>query len=395
MQTQKLYYEDCHISSFRANVIACTETENGWLITLDATAFFPEGGGQASDQGFLENVRVLDVLEKDGHILHLCDAPLRVGASVTGTINWAHRFDLMQQHTGEHILSGIIHRMFGYHNTGFHIGAELVTVDFDGPISDDVLPELEKQANDMIWKNLPITCFYPSREALETLVYRTKRKLPWPVRIVDIPNTDTCACCGIHTAFTGEVGLLKLFSCVKFRDGARIEMACGERAFRLLSQIYDQNRLVSQAFSAKQLETGAAANRMNAMLADEKFRFVGLQKKLFRMIAENYAGKGNTIHVEPFLTSDAVRELCDAIASVCGGTAIVLSARDNAAYSICAIDKAIDILPLGKQVCAELNGRGGGRNGVFQGNIHACLHDIASFFENTYPDFVFNVNSAQ
>ena len=272
METKKLYYGDCHLREFSATVLACTETDKGYQVILDATAFYPEGGGQDCDLGSLGTAQVLDVQEQGESVIHLCDAPLPVGASVVGKIDWERRFDLMQQHSGEHILSGLIHAAFGYHNVGFHVGKDTMEVDFDGPIPTEALAQLEAEANRAVWENLPIRCWYPSPEALPQVSYRTKKALPWPVRIVEVPGYDTCACCGVHVASTGEIGLIKILSCVKFHQGVRLEMLCGRRAYRHLCQAYDQNRQVSQAFSAKLMETGAAARRINEQLAAEKFR---------------------------------------------------------------------------------------------------------------------------
>ena len=178
METRKLYYEDCHLSNFSAQVMSCEETDKGYAVTLNATAFYPEGGGQACDLGTLNGVRVTDVREKGEQIIHLCDAPLEVGAEVEGVIDYERRFDLMQQHSGEHIVSGIIHERFGYHNVGFHMGAELVTIDFDGPIPAEALAEIELEANRAVWGNTALHIWYPSEEELPTVGYRSKRALP-------------------------------------------------------------------------------------------------------------------------------------------------------------------------------------------------------------------------
>jgi len=380
METRKLYYENCMLNTFTATVTGCNQTEKGWLVTLDATAFYPEGGGQACDLGTLDDAAVLDVREKDGNVVHLCDRPLEVGKAVTGNIDWARRFDLMQQHTGEHILSGLIHAKYGYHNVGFHIGKETVEVDFDGPISTDELALLEQQANRAVWENLSVHCWYPSPEELPTVGYRSKRELPWPVRIVDVPDYDKCACCGVHVAHTGQVGMIKILSCVKFHQGIRLEMVCGKRALDYLSRIYEQNRQVSQAFSAKVLETGEAARRMNEQLAAEKFRAAGLEKQVFRSIAAGYAGKGNVVHFEDNLTSSSLRELADAIADTCGGVAAVFTPQDETRYSMCLICKNGDVKELGTALAKALNGRGGGKPGSFQGNVAATRKEIEAFF---------------
>ena len=380
METRKLYYEDCMLAEFSATVVNCRQTEKGWLIALDKTAFYPEGGGQACDLGTLGEVRVLDVQEENEQVLHLCDGPLSEGAQVTGRIDWQRRFDLMQQHAGEHIVSGILHKLFGSHNTGFHVGADVVTVDFDTPVPADRLEEIEKLANEAVYRNLPIKCWYPSKEELAALPYRTKRELPWPVRIVEIPGYDRCACCGIHVAYTGQIGVIKLLSCVKFHQGVRMEMACGARALAILSQIYEQNRLVSQAFSAKIMETGAAAQRMNEALAAEKFRATGLEKQLFDFVAEGFRDKGDILHFADGLAPAAVRELAERIAVRCGGTAAVFSGSDDAGYTVCMVNKGADIAPLGKQLNSELNGRGGGKPGFFQGSVKATRGEIEGFF---------------
>ncbi len=379
METKKLFYEDCQKSRFSATVLSCTPARGGWEVELDATAFYPGGGGQPFDTGTLGEANVLSVREDGDAILHLCDKPVTEGALVDGRIDWARRLDLMQQHTGEHILSGIIHRRFGYQNTGFHIGADLVTVDFDGRISPEDLKEIEEETNRAIWENIPVKSWYPSPEALPHTVYRTKRPLPWPVRIVEIPGYDRCACCAVHVARTGEVGFIKLFSCVNFHEGVRIEMACGSRALGLLSAVYEQNKQVSAAFSAKLLETGDAARQMNDLLAEEKFRSTGLLRKLFDNLAQGYAGAGDILHFEDGLTPAECRELCDRIAQVCGGTAAVFSGNDIGGYCACLVSKQQDVKALSAALCQALGGKGGGK-GFFSGRINATREQIEAFF---------------
>ena len=314
METRKLYYEDCHLDRFEARVLSCEETGAGYAVVLDATAFYPEGGGQAADTGMLDGVRVLDTRERGEQVVHLCDGPLEPGRRVCGRLDYGSRFLRMQQHTGEHIVSGIIHRRYGYHNTGFHMGNESITIDFDGVIPSEDLPALEAEANGAVWQDLAVSCTVPDPQTLAGMVYRTKRALPWPVRIVQVPGFDSCACCGVHVARTGEVGLVKLISAIPFRGGTRMEMACGRQALDLLNMTFEQNRLVSQAFSAKIGETGAAANRMNETVAQQKFRITGLEMRIFQTVARQYAGQGKVLHFEEGLDNVAVRELADAIA---------------------------------------------------------------------------------
>ncbi|MBR2889705.1 MAG: alanyl-tRNA editing protein [Oscillospiraceae bacterium] len=379
MNTRQLYYEDSHLRQFTAAVTACAETDRGWEVTLDATAFYPEGGGQACDLGILGTAAVLDVRERGEDILHLCDSPLAVGTEVTGIIDWDRRFDQMQQHSGEHILSGLIHGELGWHNVGFHVGAEFLEVDFDGPISWDRAMDLERRVNEAVWQDLPIRCWYPTAEELPAVGYRTKKALPWPVRVVEVPGFDKCACCGVHVKRTGEIGIVKIISVQKFHQGTRLQMLCGKRAYGYLAAVYRQNQQVSQAFSAKPLETAAAAARMNEALNAEKFRAGGLEKRVFACIAESYANRGDTLRFEPGLSSAGVRDLADAIAAVCGGTAAVFSGEDGA-YQVCLVNKGGDVKALGTAMNKALNGRGGGKPGYFQGSVKAARGEIENFF---------------
>lgn len=379
MSTQKLYYEDCHMQTFSATVTGCIPAEGGFLVTLDRTAFYPEGGGQACDTGTLADARVTDVQEKQGQIYHRCDRPVAVGAEVFCKLDWDRRFDLMQQHTGEHLLSGLIFQRYGYHNSGFHVGAQVMEVDFDGPISPEDIWELELEANRLIWANLPVECSWPSPEELPHIPYRTKRELPWPVRIVHIPHGDTCACCGVHVAHTGEVGLIKILSCVALRGGVRLEMVCGQRAYAYLQSVFLQNRQISQALSAKMLETAPAVKKLSENFAAEKFRSEGLQRQVFQFIAHTYRGKDFALCFQQGLTGAQLRELADCIAEHCPFAA-VFSGEDDRGYNLCLISKQQDMRQLGAQLTKALGGRGGGKPGAFQGTVSATRKEIEAFF---------------
>ena len=380
MNTRKLYYEDSHLRCFTAQVLSCEKTEKGFEVILNATAFYPEGGGQAADTGLLNGIRVLDTRERGETVVHLCEAALEVGTEVNGSIDWEPRFHRMQQHSGEHIVSGIINRRYGYHNVGFHMGSDIITIDFDGLVPAEDLASIEAEANGAVWSNLAVKCWYPSEEELPHVPYRTKRALPWPVRIVEVPGFDNCACCGTHVKATGEIGLIKLFSVIGFRGGTRMEMSCGCSALKLLNNAYEQNKQVSQAFSAKIEETGAAARRMNEVEAQLKYRIVGLEKRIFTGIAASFAGKGNVVHFEEGLDNTAVRDLADAIADHCGGTAAVFSGSDEAGYAFCLVTRQGDLRALGKEMTKRLHGRGGGKPAFQQGRVQAKREEIEAFF---------------
>ena len=372
--TRKLYYEDSNLLQFEAVVTGCSAVKGGYEVTLDQTAFYPEGGGQPWDTGTLGETTVLQVTEAGEEVVHLCDRPLTIGAVVTGTVHAQRRLDLMQQHSGEHILSGIICTKYGVSNVGFHVGAHIMEIDFSGPIPAEDLPELEKTANEAIWKNLPVICGYPEQLG----EYRSKKELEGPVRIVEVPGYDRCACCGVHVQYTGQIGLIKIVSMVKFHQGVRLELLCGMRAYEYVSATTEQNRQISGLLSAKPLETAAAAKRLSDQLAAEKFRAGCLEKRLFEVIAQNYVNQGRALHFEEGLTSAAVRELADRIGKV-AQTAVVCSGSDGAGYSICIIGQ--NAKELGAKCASALSGRGGGKPEAFQGSLKAGRAEITEFLQ--------------
>ena len=384
MKTNKLFYADTSLKEFSALVVDCFEGKQGFEVELDQTAFYPEGGGQAADRGTLGGIPVLHVHEDGDRVLHRLEKPLTVGETVEGIVDYDHRFDLMQQHSGEHIVSGIINARYGHHNVGFHMGWDSITIDFDGPIPAEDLSEIERLANEAVYQNVPLHIWTPSPEELPQVVYRTKRALPWPVRIVQVPGYDSCACCGLHVERTGEIGLIKLFSLVKFRQGVRIEMLCGKRAFDFLSRSHEQNRQVSGAFSAKILETGEAARKMNELLESQKRRIAELEQQIFRSVADRCQGRGDVLLIRENLDSVGVRKLADLVAERCGGTAAVFSETADGGFSYCLIRKNSDLRSFNKELTAALNGRGGGKPECQMGTVRcdreSILQHLISFY---------------
>ena len=380
MATEKLFYEDAYLRVFTAKVLKCTERKDGYEIVLDRSAFYPEGGGQGGDTGCLGGVNVTDTHERDGEIVHYCDAPLAVGETVTGEIDWRRRFDLMQQHSGEHIVSGLICTRFGCDNVGFHLGSEQVVIDFNAAISAEDLAEIEREANAVIWENRPFLVTYPTPEELETLPYRSKKELSGRVRIVECPGADMCACCGTHVAAAGELGVIKLLSVKPFREGVRIEMVAGMRAYEHLCRVSEQNSRISVRLSAKVGETADAVERVCEELADAKYRLTGLENKHFQRLAQRYAGKGDVLIFEEDLKSDAVRRCCDAVAGVCGGRCAVFSGADGAGYKYAVGAQNGDVRALVKDMNAALHGRGGGKPDFAQGSVNAARAEIEEYF---------------
>ncbi len=378
--SEKLYYNDPFLQEFTATVLSCEQDKAGWKVVLDRTAFYPEGGGQPADTGILGDANVTDVREKEGLIIHTCDKALNVGDTVTGRIDWARRFDHMQQHSGEHIVSGIICARYGCDNVGFHLGKDMVTIDFNHDISPDDLPAIEAQANAFIWSDTPIDIRFLEGDALRQAEYRSKKFIPGLVRLVAFPGADCCACCGTHVLRAGQVGLVKLLSCQKFREGVRMELLCGKRAFDYLSGTWEQNLAVSRALSAKPLQTHAAVERLKGELESVKLRAATLETADFARKGAEYAGKGDAVLFEGDMSSDSVRRLCDAVLDTCGGRCAVFAGEDgNFKYAV-GIREG-DIRPLIKELNGALNGRGGGKPNFAQGSVAAKEADIKAFFE--------------
>lgn len=378
--TEKCYYEAPYRKEFDAEVLRCEKGKKGWDVVLDKTVFYPEGGGQPCDLGVLGGVQVLDVHERGGEIVHTCAGPLEPGTTVHGAIDWARRFDLMQQHSGEHLVSGLVHAAYGYDNVGFHMGQDSITIDFNGYIDEDGLRQIERRANEAVYANLETEVFYPDRETLSTLPYRSKKELEGQVRLVRFPGVDLCACCGTHVARTGEIGLIRLFSCVRFREGVRIEMLCGRRCFDYLCRIQNQNHAVSTQLSAKPLETGEAVRRVCAELAEAKARIAAMEDEQFRARAEQFAGQGDVLLFEAPMAPDSVRKLCDKVLGRCGGRCAVFAGSDESGWKYAVGGGSEDLRPFAKAMNAALQGRGGGKPGFVQGSAAASRTEIEAFF---------------
>ena len=380
METEKLYYIDPFIKDFPATVLSCEAGKNGFQVVLDCTAFYPEGGGQPADHGTLNDAKVTDVHEKGGVIFHTCDKPVETGQMVTGRIDWARRFDHMQQHSGEHIISGILCGDYHCDNVGFHMGTDTVTIDYNADISWEQALDAERKANEIIWADREVEIDYPSPAELAALDYRSKKELTGKVRIVTFPEADCCACCGTHVLRAGQVGLIKVLSCQKFREGVRIEILCGKRALDYLGRTYDQAKAIGQQLSVKPQDTLAAVERLEAELSAVKARVAHLEESVFESIARENEGKGDVVLFQSAMKGDSARRLADAVAKRSGGLAAVFAGGDGQyAYALVRADGA-DISPLVKGLNKTLNGRGGGRGGFAQGSVQADRAAIEAFF---------------
>ena len=381
METEKLYYADPFLKEFTATVLDCQAGKNGYTVTLDRTAFYPEGGGQPADHGTLDGAAVTDVHEKNGVIFHNVDRAVEIGKTVSGFIDWARRFDHMQQHSGEHICSGLICGRYGCDNVGFHMGTDIVTIDFNADIPWEELLEIEGQANRYIQEDHPIDIQFHRGAELDAIDYRSKKPLEGDVRIVAFPGADCCACCGTHVLRSGQVGLVKFLSVQKFREGVRIELLCGQRALDYLSRTWEQAKTIGQHLSVKPVDAAAAVERLEGELSALKMRCAGLEEAVFAGIAAEQAGKGNVLLFQPPMKPDSVRKLADAVSKTCGGLAAVFAGEgSHYAYALGRADGQ-DISAAVKALNGALHGRGGGRNGFAQGSVEAVQSAIEAFFK--------------
>lgn len=385
METERLYEKDVHLRTFEARVLSCQAGRHGFDVVLDRTAFYPEGGGQPGDQGTLDGVAVTDVHTVNGEIVHYLEKPLAVGATVTGVLNYERRFALMQQHSGEHIVSGLIFSHYGLHNVGFHMGRDAVTIDFDGFLTDEELQALELEANQAIWADLPVEVLWPNSEILAQLPYRSKKVIEGAVRLVRMGTVDLCACCGVHVARTGEIGIIKFLSSQRFHEGVRIEMLAGAPAYAHLAAVWQQNKTVSGQLSAKPLETAKVVSKLRGDLEEAKQRAAQLEEQLFAQRAQALRGAGNVLLIEDKpLRPDSLRRLADAIQITCGGRCAVFAPTAEG-YAYALGQPGGDLRALVKRMNQALSGRGGGKVEFAQGSVRASRDAIEAFFREETP----------
>lgn len=378
--TEKLYDKDSHLKEFTGTVLSCKKTGEKYAVTLNQTAFFPEGGGQQSDRGYIGGAYISDVQIKNGEILHFADKPLSVGQAYDCKLDFDFRFRNMQNHSGEHIISGIVHRLYGFNNVGFHLGAEM-TMDFDGELTRRQLDEIEDLANKAVYENLPVKAYYPTDEELKSLDYRSKLDLKENVRIVGIKGVDVCACCAPHVKATGEIGIIKILDFEKYKGGVRLLVKCGADALRDYREKYKNVLEISNLLSAKQFEVSAAVVRLNEQLSAEKAETAALKK---RLIAEKAAGfepdTDKTVVFENGLDIKELQLLADALCKKAGGIRGAFSGADGAfAFAICGEETALG--EFFAKFKAAFNTRGGGRNGIRQGTVCADRAEIEGLFK--------------
>ena len=368
--TIRLYNQDSELLDFSAIVTGCEEKKGQYIVTLDRTAFFPEGGGQGADHGVLGGVNVLDVHEASGEVLHTTDAPLSVGSEVEGCVDAQRRLDMMQQHSGEHIFSGLVCSLFGYDNVGFHIGSEAVTMDFNGPLTEEDVRRVERLANEIVWKNVPVETLLPNKAELEEMHYRSKKALEGEVRIVRIDGADICACCGTHVKRTGSVGQIKVLGFMKYKSGVRVSILCGRRALEEENVLLDQVKGIGNLLSCKQHEAFKSVERLHAERDQLRYLSEQLGMQIFDMMAAQEEDKDIRVVSCDALPASAVRK---AAGKLCAGArmGLVLVPREDG-YSFALSSQTEDVRPITKELTSAFGGKGGGPKDMTQGLLGAA-----------------------
>lgn len=394
---KKLYYEDVHMTEFKANVMECIydEKKKIYKIVLDQTSFFPEEGGQIADKGTISILNetgaesailpLLDAHIKNDIIYHYIEREIPVGTLVKGNVDRTQRFDFMQQHSGEHIISGLVNKQYGFDNVGFHLGLQEVTLDFNGVLTLEQLREIELRANEAIWKNLPIEIEFPSSEKLQTLEYRSKLDLTENVRIVTIPGYDTCACCAPHVDTTGQIGMIKITNVQSHRGGVRVNILCGNRALKDYTVKQNNAAAISAALSVKQDLIADGVERLKEENLKQKENMNRLQATILKNLAENLPTPDESIHailfVEP-MDDIAIRTLINELVPKYSGYVGVFWGSDTAGYRYIVGSSTLDCRELAAALREKFNAKGGGKAPMIQGNVAAAQEQIKTIILN-------------
>ncbi len=406
MDFSELYYLEPMRSEFTAQVLSCEPyKDSSYAVTLSRTCFYPEGGGQVGDRGVLNSdelrVEVLDTRYRGEDIIHIVDQPLPVNSEVEGKIDFARRFDLMQQHSGEHIVSGLVHSQYGYHNVGFHLTDKYMTFDFDGPLDIEQLLELERRANQRVQQNIPIEILYPTTEELANIHYRSKKPLSAPIRIVHIADTDTCACCGTHVANTGEVGMIVFENWEKYKSGIRLYASCGQRALNYVQEQRHILKTTAENFSthysklpqilAKQANEFTAVDEARKALAERVIEDHLTEIQRLEQI-RNLSLVGSTqsrmyfsheIWITDLLNAVEMRRAATLLADYLPRFAMVMSPQAPDEYQFVLSARQLPLRTLLKDLQQKINIKGGGSDHLITGKVSGDSDRIVAAIEET------------
>jgi len=387
METKKIYEENAYQMDFDAIVKTCVEYKEKtgkicYQIELDQTCFFPEGGGQKGDRGLINEVVVFDTQVKEGVIAHYTETAMEIGSSVYGQVDWKQRHSYMQHHTGEHILSGLIYRSYGYQNVGFHLSANTVTVDVDHELNQFQIEELEKAANRIIWENLPVEISFPLQEELDELFYRSKKEINGQIRIVSIPNVDTCACCAPHVKHTGEVGALCISRWEKYKGGVRLELICGDKALESHRKVLNIVSNLSVSLSAKIETIEEAVKKLLLEKSNDQEKLVDLQKALMQERAKDIVSEdGQIIVFEQGMDSSMQKAYLNLLMKKEAKIWSVFVGSDEQGYRYQIASESVDLKEVEEKLKHLFSAKGGGSSKGIQGSVIAKKTDLELFLK--------------
>lgn len=367
--TERLFEKDAYCRNFTADVVSCEEKDGFFFVVLDKTAFFPEGGGQAPDKGIINGINVLDVQEKDGIVYHKTEKGLNINETVNCEIDWEVRFSRMQSHAGEHIVSGVVHSLFGYDNVGFHMSEKTMTVDFSGPLTAEDIAKVELESNKAIYKNVPITASYPSKEELAETDYRSKIEPRDGIRLISIEGIDCCACCAPHPAFTGEIGVIKIIDFCLHKGGTRIEMVAGINAFLDYSALHSSVKSVMNLLSAKRDAISVSVEKLQETANNLKYENSKISKKLALASLNPVNVNGCAYSINENMSYDDLRECANNLIDNGTRKCILLSKADSDNYIYVVSSSENDVKTIVAGINSSFNGKGGGKDNYAQGKL--------------------------
>ncbi len=385
--TERLFEKDAYCRSFDANVISCEEKDGFYYVVLDKTAFFPEGGGQAPDKGTINGANVLDVQEKDGIVFHKTEKPFETGEIVSCELDWELRFSRMQSHSGEHIVSGVVHSLFGYDNVGFHMSEKTMTVDFSGPLTAEDIARVELESNKAVYRNAKIVASYPTKDELEAIDYRSKIEARDGIRLITIEGIDCCACCAPHPAYTGEIGVIKIIDSCPHKKGTRIEMVAGVNAFLDYSALHSSVKSVMNLLSAKRDSIAESVEKLQETANNLKSENSKISKKLALASLNPVTVNGCAYAICENMSYDDLRECANNLIENGTRKCILLSKVDENSYIYVVSSAENDVRSIVSVLNSQFSGKGGGKDNYAQGKLTAqSVQSLVEVAENQFSD---------
>lgn len=382
MKTRQLYIENSYEIECQSTVCECILTDGYYQVVLDQTVFFPEGGGQYGDRGMIDNIKVLDTQIKDGIVYHKTEEPLQVGKEVVAKIDWERRYEMMQNHSSEHMISGLVHQIYGYDNVGFHLGEEEMTLDFNGNLSKEDIKKLEEKVNEYIWKNIPIMISFPTKEQLETLPYRSKKEIDGEIRIVTVEEVDICACCAPHVKTTGEIGCVKIISVQKNKGGVRLTALAGKRAMKDYGKKHNILSQLTKLCSVKGDEIIEIVEKLQKEKQQLQYELNQYRYQLWKEEVKTLPVEDGVAWIQKYnVSSKELRELTNWLMERGTiGIAIGKAEENSSSFQYAIGSKEINVKVFSQDILTHFEAKGGGQPQMIQGNGVGDVDTLIAYF---------------